>query len=331
MPSQRASSRRRRSVLAIGVDLGGTKTEVAVVDAEGRIATRRRYPTDAARPADAVLADVEHFIRETAPDIPANVPVGVGIAGQVEPGTGLVFGAPNLGWRDVPLGDTLARRLGRVVVVLNDVQAATYAEWRYGSGKGSQALVCCFVGTGIGAGLVLGDRLWRGANGSAGEIGHVPIELEGDLCTCGNQGCLETIAGGWGIAHQARKAARQDPVAGQALVEAVGGDLDRLTAEHVFQLSTMGDSLASRVITRAAEALGAGLGALANLFNPDTLVLGGGIPERQPGFYRSAVAALERHALPSARLRLTVRPAAFGNEAGVIGAALYALEVGEEF
>jgi len=313
---------------AIGIDLGGTKTEAALVDAEGNIADRQRTPTEAAQGPDHVVEIVvslvnTHYLR--ASERPACA-IGLGVAGQVDPENGVVRRAPNLDWRDFPIRERLEAALKLPVAVLNDVQAITYGECRRGVGHGIRDLVCLFAGTGVGGGVVVGGELVRGASGNAGEFGHMTIDQNGAQCSCGNRGCLETFVGGWAIARRARERVTADPVRGAALLRLANGDVEKITAALVGNAASQGDALARELVEETGTALGVGLAAIANALNPELLILGGGIVEGLPDLVEIAEQELRRRALAAALKPLRIVRSQLGADAGVIGAALFARE-----
>jgi glucokinase len=308
-----------------GVDLGGTKVEVAQVERSGRLLTRMRRPTDVKDGPVAVEAEITAAVRELiAKTGSPPVAVGVGVAGQVDPANGVVRFAPNLGWRDVPFAADLSRSLGLPVLVTNDLRAITWGEWRHGAGKGVSDLVCLFVGTGIGGGVVSGGRLLGGCSNGAGELGHITVDLHGPLCHCGNRGCLEALAGGWAIAQRAQEAVSADAPGGAPLVHMAGGRREAITAETVAQAAHAGDPLAGRLLDDVAEALVAGTVGLVNAFNPCLLILGGGVIEGLPELVSRVDRGLHERCLPAASADLRVVPAQLRNDAGVIGAAALA-------
>ncbi|MBE0617241.1 MAG: ROK family protein, partial [Proteobacteria bacterium] len=177
-----------RASLAVGVDLGGTKVAVGLVDADGGLVRRTRRTTDVQAGPEAITAQIAAAVKELrAVAGPDPICVGVGVAGQVEPDSGRVRFAPNLKWQDVPLGRLLREALGLPVAVTNDVRAATWGEWLHGAGQGCDHLVCVFVGTGIGGGVVTHGRVLEGYAKAAGELGHMTVALGGPECTCGNR------------------------------------------------------------------------------------------------------------------------------------------------
>jgi glucokinase len=251
--------------------------------------------------------------------------IGVGIAGQIDPHSGVVRFAPNLGWREVPLQAELSTSLSLPTIVTNDVRAATWSEWTYGAGQGAADVLCLFIGTGIGGGVVSGGRLLLGASNIAGELGHVTVDYDGPLCHCGNRGCLEALAGGWAIARDAQEAVAVEPAAGMALLAAAGGDPQSLTARIVAQVACQGDPLARRLVERVGQVLAAGSVGLANALNPSRLILGGGVIDGLPELLDVVRRGILTHALPSARQNLQVLPAKLQKDAVAIGAAVLAM------
>lgn len=307
---------------AVGVDLGGTKTIVAQVDAQGRLRRRLRFPTNANRGPAAVRAEVVNAARklvEEADCLP--VGMGVGVAGQVDLEKGAVRFAPNLGWTDVPLREDLEKGLGFPVFVTNDVRAATWGEWRYGAGQECDDLICLFVGTGIGGGIVSGGRILTGCSNTAGELGHITIDLHGPACRCGSQGCMEALAGGWAIARQARELIASNPSAGRYLLKLAGGRIEEITAKNVTEAAKGDDSLALQLLNRVGQALVVGTASLVNAFNPCRIILGGGVIEGYPGLVKQITEGVKKKALVAARAPLRIVRARLHNQAGVIGAA----------
>jgi glucokinase len=310
----------------MGVDLGGTKVEVARVHAAGTLIERLRRPTDVKDGVDAVEDEIVAAVRELeerAGSSPAGI--GIGVAGQIEQDSGIVRFAPNLEWHDVPLQSDLSRALRLPVVVANDVRAATWGEWLHGAGQGCDDLICLFIGTGIGGGIVSGGHMLSGCSNTAGELGHIPIDLHGPECHCGNRGCLEAHAGGWAIARRAREAIAGKPEAGARLLEMAGGRPDDVTAQIVAEAAHQGDPLAQKLVDEVAEALIAGATGLVNAFNPCRLILGGGVMEGMPELLDRIDGGVRQRALAAARDPLQVLPAQLHNDAGVVGAAALAL------
>jgi glucokinase len=307
---------------AIGLDVGGTKIGAARVGADGSILARARVPSPATDPERTVAAMVEVARQVLTPDV---VAVGIGAAGLVDSATGILRFAPNLAWRDVPLAERVTAAMGLPAIVDNDATVAAWGEFRFGAGRGSRHLLLVAVGTGIGGGIVTDGRVYRGAHGFAGEIGHVIVEPGGPQCGCGNRGCWEQVASGRAIQRAGREAAERYPHSGIArLAEGVPA---RVTGSVVTRAAQDGDDTARTILAKVGRRLGEGIAGLVNVLDPATVVLGGGAlaagdlllePARRA--FASAVEA------PEARPAVPLVAAELGNEAAVVGAATLALE-----
>jgi glucokinase len=256
----------------------------------------------------AALTDTAQQLHALYPQARA---VGVGSAGQIDHESGVVvFANENLpGWTGMNIRARLEAVTGLPAVVDNDVNVAALAEARLGAAVGKQVVLMVTIGTGIGGALVLGDRLFQGATGVAGEIGHMPLTLNGARCSCGKRGCLETYASGPRIATAyARAAGLERPVA----------------LPEVMERARVGDRIARRAFLRAGLRLGQALAGLVNALNPDAIVIGGGVLAAWELLCAAVQQQLERSALPAAAHAVTIEPAALGNEGGVLGAAILA-------
>lgn len=315
------------TLTAVGVDLGGTKIAAALVDERGQILRSIRVRTDVSGGPKAVLRQISITVKSlTSSALPASViGMGVGVAGQIEPDTGLVHFAPNLDWHEVPLQAVLGSELGLPVVVTNDVRAITWGEWLFGAGKSCSDLICCFVGTGIGGGVVVNGQILNGCSNSAAEIGHIVVDLNGPRCTCGNHGCMEALAGGWGIAQRAREAVSANSLAGARLLQLAEGGAEAITARKVVEAYRESDELARQLLAGAEQALTAGMISLVNAFNPCRLILGGGVLDGLPEWVERVEKGINQRALKAATGSLQVVTAKLGDEAGVIGAAALAM------
>ena len=310
-------------ILTLGVDLGGTKLETALVDVAGRVLASRRLPTDPERGPDSVIADIATCIETCLSEAGKTAQaLGVGMAGQVDR-AGMLHFAPNLGWRNVPLKVKLEEKLGMPVVINNDVRAVTWGELQHGAGQGKDEMVCLFVGTGIGGGIVSGGRLLEGCNNTAGELGHMTIVSGGRRCRCHNCGCLEAYAGGLAIAERAQEAVLADPQAGQQLVT-LAGSIEQISAATVTQAYGDGDSLAHRLAEETTQYLAAGIVSIVNAFKPCLLILGGGVIQGLPDYVSMVQPLVQEKALGAAVEGLNITIAALGDKAGVIGAAALA-------
>ena len=309
----------------VAIDLGGTKILAALVTADYKVAARQLNPTDADRGEEAVVesitAGIDRLLEDNNLKVSQIRAISIAAAaGAIDSARGLVTSSPNLpGWQDVPLRDILAQRFGADTFLINDASAAALAEHRLGAGRGLKNLVYLTVSTGIGGGIVLDGRLYLGSDGSAAELGHMTIEESAGKDSCGNYGCLEMLASGNAIAAEARRLLR----AGKASLLA-GKDIESITTEDVAKAAARGDELAQQVIARAAHYLGVGLVGIVNIFNPDVVVIGGGVsrigePLLEPARHLVTERAFK---LPASRVKIV--KAELGDDAGVLGAALYA-------
>lgn len=316
---------------SVGVDLGGTKLIVALVDSEGTVSSRIRVATRVKEGPKAIISDIADSVKQLRADVDGEIlGVGIGIAGQIEKGTGVVHFAPNLQWHGVPLQSELQRALGIDVVVINDVRAATWGEWMHGAGKGTEDLLCLFVGTGIGGGIVSGGKLLVGSTNAAGEIGHMPIDFHGPKCTCGGRGCFEAFAGGWAIARRAKELISEDHAGGQPLIQLAGGDVNLVSAKTVFEAAGKKIPLGILLVEEIKEAMIAGVTGLVNAFNPKCLVMGGGVIEGMPELVSFVKEGVFKNALTASTEELQIVRSKLHNEAGVIGAASVAIQTKEK-
>ena len=330
MPNPRARARSPKSSagpaeapedFVLGIDLGATKVVSALIGRDGTIVRHSGRHLHANDGPDGVIRTLVRSVATCLVGGPPLQPraVGVAVAAQVDPRTGTVIHAPNLGWRNVPLARRLSAELrGVPVVVLNDARAATLAEWRFGAGRGTSDLFCMFIGTGVGGSAVVGGHLLEGGANALGEVGHITIVVGGRKCHCPNWGCLEAYVGGWAIAERAQEAVRADPEAGAPLV-ARAGSARAITAQTVFQVYRTGDVLAGRLVRETERFLADGAVSVVNAFNPSLLVLGGGIVAGMPEFVPVVEAAIRaRCQPPAAPARVLV--AKFGENAPLVGA-----------
>jgi len=303
----------------LAIDLGGTQIRVAVAGG-GMLRGRVAWPTPAEEGPDAVMAAIAEAARASlALAGVARMPEAVGIAapGPLHGVKGVVFSPPNLkGWRNVPLTRELEARLGSPVYLIKDANAAAVAEHGMGAGQGADTLIYITVSTGIGGGLILGGRLFEGPDGTAGEVGHVTVDRFGPVCNCGNRGCLEAVASGTAIARMA--AERQASGHLRLPPGAVG------SAAAVYGAAAAGDPGARAITDEVGGALGLACVGLVHLFNPERIILGGGLTHAGPLLLEPVRAMLERHAMPIPRERARLVTAALGEDVGLWGAALHA-------
>jgi glucokinase len=309
------------------IDLGATNVRTAVIEADGELRGRARRVTPQRGP-EAVVEVLLEAVQEAAQGAGVSVTellaVGVGAPGPLDHETGVVFAPPNLaGWETVPLRSMLEPRLERPVFVGNDANVAALAERRYGAGKGSDHVIYLTISTGIGGGIVTHGRLLLGATGTAGEVGHITIDVNGPRCACGNIGCAEVLASGPAIARQAQAALR----AGQAsMLSGSVARIEDLTAEHVVAAARLGDPLAAAIFGQAARHIGVLVVNLIHLFNPTVIAIGGGVSQAGDLLFGPVrqVVTERAHTVTAATVRIV--PAALGDDVGLYGAAAWALE-----
>jgi|FaiFalDrversion3_1042247.scaffolds.fasta_scaffold01143_2 glucokinase len=304
----------------LAVDLGATNVRVGLVNAQGQVAVTVRTPTPQEGPEAVVetIAKLVEEVRVRARRVPDRM--GVGVPGPLSVEEGIVHAPPNLpGWREVPLRALLEGRLGLAVVLENDANAAAVGEWWRGAARGARHVLYITWSTGIGGGLIVDGRLYRGASDTAGEIGHLTVDPLGPLCPCGRRGHLEGIAAGRAIARAAREAlGRGEP--------SVLGGQPEITARMVAEAARNGDALARRVLERAAGMMGLAVGSMLNLLNPEVVVIGGGVARSWDLVEGPLVEAARRSAFAVPFQAARIVPGALGDDAGLVGAAYIALQ-----
>lgn len=305
---------------SLGVDIGGTKVLGAVVDEEGTIIGKTRVPTDRAEGVDALPEAVDLFLAEATRPIEA---IGLAVAGFVEYPSGRILFAPNLSFSNPDIGEDLSREYGLPVVVENDANAAAWAENRFGAGRGTRHMLMVTVGTGIGGGIIADGRLYRGSRGFGAEFGHVPVTPNGPACNCGSHGCFEAVASGRALGRMAQERAGDFP--DSEVLRLAGGRVENITGAMVGKAADIRDPFAVELLWDLGTLLGVGLAGLAKAFDPELIVVGGGVLEEG----ESILAAAREEVV--ARYKGQVDPpsvvsASLGNDAGVVGAAQLSLE-----
>lgn len=309
---------------AIGLDLGGTNARAAAVDADGRILSvekRRLQDRSPEAVADALAACATAALASSGRDESLLVGVGVGIAGQIDSRSGRVLVAPNLGWRDEDIGGLISRRIGRPVRVANDLSVAALGEAKAGAARGHADAILVFVGSGIGAGLILGGSNYEGSRGVAGEFGHVKVHPGGRLCGCGERGCLEAYAGGHNIAARAAEAVRDGRES--SLSKAIDAG-EPMTARLVEEAARAGDTLARELLDEAVKLVGVATANLVTVLNPAVLILGGGVLLGWPELRQGIEQEVRANASKASLAELLIAAPALADDAGVIGAAFLA-------
>src|SRR5439155_13156724 len=298
-----------RDEACVGVDLSGTNVRAAVVDAAGHVLGQERHRLLSKEPpqvAEAIVRAAKTACGAAGLPFGEVRALGVGVAGQVEKGTGLVASAPGLGWKDVPLQKLLQARASKLPMTLAcDLAAAAWAERVAGAGKGADDLLVVLVGSTVGAGLVVSGKLHEGASGAAGDLAHVKVHPNGRICACGQRGCLDAYASApslaaWArddlrIAAAAARASGKQPGIGRRLLDHAGGDPERITAAAMERAAHEGDELSSRLLDEAARLLGQAVANLIIALNPERLLLGGGLLSGSPRMRRTVIEAGEQN------------------------------------
>lgn len=305
--------------VVIGVDLGGTNLRTALLSPDGKILDKHKEATRASDGWKKVVARLIDSIKkqhESAGRMGVNVAgVGVGAPGVIQSDRGIVVKSPNFpDWNNLPLKDALEKALDLPVHIENDANAAALGEQWLGAGHGIGSMILLTLGTGVGGGIVLNNQIWQGADGMAGELGHMTVIPDGRLCGCGNNGCLEMYASARGIvqSYHERKHAT--------------ASFTEVTSELVYELARKGEADALAVMQGMGSMLGIGIANLINIFNPEMIVIGGGVKDAWPLFIDATRAEIRKRAfeVPAARTRIV--ESKLGDDAGMVGAAAVALQ-----
>lgn len=312
----------------IGINLGMTYISALLMDFSLQPVYKLKIPTlpqeGRERVTDRIVEAIEKII--TLAEVPRKkvLAVGIGVPGLVDTKNGISKFSPNLGWHNVPIRDIIQEKTNIPVLIENDVRCATLGEKFFGAGKGVDNLVCMFVGTGIGAGIIIDGKLYKGVSEGAGEIGHTTILDNGPRCSCGNRGCLEAIASGPAIARRARELIEKGRKS--LIYDLVEGKLEKITGEIVSRAGWSGDELALEILRDTGHYLGIGIANLINLFNPELLILGGGVMQAGDLIFNPMRETLKERvfSMPAEAVKMVF--AVLGNEAGMTGAAKIAMD-----
>ena len=313
--------------LLIGLDFGGTKLTAGIARrGEAALLDRLQCPTPTPKAAkhdlNAMLALATQLLRRNQGELRA---VGVSFGGPVDFQEGTVLTSHHVpGWERFPLRQRLQGRFKVPVAVDNDANAGAWGEWQYGAGQGYRNILYITISTGVGGGLVLDGKPYRGANGTAGEIGHVVIQSHGPVCTCGRRGCVESLAAGPCIARAAQRKLKENPSRGAVLLGLAEGSSDAITSELVARAAGLGDVLSQEVLKDAASALGRGIANAIYLLNPECVILGGGVTKAGEAYLQAVREATKAEVPPNVAVNIV--PAALGDDAPLWGALYLARE-----
>jgi len=315
--------------LVLGVDLGGTKILTVVTNSQGKMLSHDHSITPAPKGHEAVIQSIlesAHRALEQADVVISELTaIGLGAPGLSNPETGILFTSPNLpGWRDVPLRDIMQERLGKKTFVINDANAAALGEFYFGAARGIRNFIYITLSTGIGGGIIIDGKIYSGAIGAAGEVGHMTIDDEGPICNCGNRGCWEALASGTALAKEARHRIKEGVAT--SILEYAEGDVEKVTAQVIYSAAEQGDSLAKELIARTGYYVGVGLANLINIFNPELIVIGGGLSNIGDMLLEPAFKVAEERAYMEAFQAVRFASAELGRNSGVLGAAAFALQ-----
>jgi glucokinase len=309
--------------MRIGIDLGGTKIVGGLVDENGRVTARSKIPTrtDSGYPGvlKSMVRLIEDIREQGGVSKEAVERIGIAAAGQIEKRSHSIVFSPNLGFRNVPIRDDVERESGISTFVENDVNAATYGEWKFGLKEIPSHALGIFVGTGIGGGLILDGKLYKGFSNVGGEIGHMIVNPHGYPCHCGNTGCFEAYCGGSYIVERVKRRLRGG-YRGR-IWPMIGGNVEVLNTGHIEEAFFEGDELCRAVWEEVIEYMGVGLASLVNVLNPEMVILGGGVVFGSKSLIDEAIAAMEKRVMPASMAGLQFERARLGEDAAIAGAA----------
>lgn len=305
----------------LGIDLGGTGVKIAVVNSNEKIVEHSGFPSSSPADPKKIVESIVHYSKKLKHYSKVKS-IGIGVAGDIDQKRGIVRFSPNLGWRNVKFQDMLARYLKKKITIDNDANvAALGAFWLESRGK-AKNMICVTLGTGVGGGIVCDGKLYIGATGSAGEIGHITIEPNGPKCNCGNHGCIERYIGAPRLAEQGRLAVTKGK--SKIIAKLVGGDLSKINPEVLAKAAKMGDKQAKQIWETAGERLGIALADIINLLNPEMIVLAGGVSQAGDLLIKPMKRAIFARAYETPAKACKIVISKFTQKLGVVGAAFLA-------
>ncbi len=312
----------------IGVDLGGTNIAIGIVDDDKKIVLKKSIPTACPRSAEEIVDDIVKTINELCESTNISFNdlkwIGIGTPGSVNSETGVVERAHNLGFFDTPLKNLICEQVNVNCFVENDANAAAYGEFLAGAAKGSKDAICVTIGTGIGGGIIIDSKIYSGSNFFGAELGHMVIEMNGKQCNCGRKGCMEQYCSATALIGQTKDAMQQNK--DSLLWQECGGDIEKVNGRTAFDAMRKGDATAKKVVDTYIGYLGCGCTNLINIFQPDILMIGGGISKEGETLLAPIREYATRESFDCNPIKATkIVAAELGNDAGIIGAAMLGL------
>jgi glucokinase len=314
-------------LLTLGIDLGGSKVLTAIVDPRGEMLSSDESVTPATKGREAVIRSIldsaHRALKQAGIAISQIFAIGIGAPGISNPEAGILFTSPNLpALRDILLRDIMQERLGRKTFLINDANAAALGEFYFGAARAARNFIYITLSTGIGGGIVIGGKIYTGAIGAAGEVGHMTIDDNGPICNCGSRGCWETLASGTALAREAKHRIEQG--AKTSILKHAEGDVEKVTAQVIHSAAEQGDSVAKELIARTGYYVGVGLANLINIFNPELIIIGGGLSNIGDMLLEPAFKTAGKRAYKEAFRAVRFASAELGRNSGVVGAAAFA-------
>ncbi|RLL48078.1 ROK family protein [Oceanobacillus piezotolerans] len=313
--------------MMVGVDIGGTTIKLGFISQEGEILTKWEIPTNTAEAGHFIVEDIWNAVHSklTQLSIPKEniLGIGVGAPGFIEAGTGLVYEAVNIGWKNLGLARELKERSGLPVYVQNDANIAALGENWKGAGHQANNMIAVTLGTGVGGGVIANGAILNGETGMAGEIGHIKVEPNGQKCNCGGYGCLETVSSATGIVRQALITIEANPDSALAKVMEKYGSV---SSKDVIDLAERGDEPSKQIISYSMDVLGRAIANMATIINPSIILIGGGVSKAGDPLLQEVKKAFQKYAIPKLAEACEIRLAKLGNDAGIIGAGFLVLQ-----
>jgi len=313
----------------IGVDLGGTNVRIGIVSPKGKILKKVQYSTDISKGGTALfeglVSNLKDLIQSHIKGSTKLLGIGIGIAGAIDVKRGIIINSPNMSdLCGFGVRNFLKRKISCPVAIENDANVFTLGEGWVGAGKGLKQFCGITLGTGVGGGIVLDGKILHGAEGMAGEVGHMVIHPEGPLCGCGGKGCLEIYASATGVRRMALEAVEKGK--GEGILRVSGRDPQKITSEKVFEAAQSGDQTAQQIFNQMGRFLGLGLVNLIHLFNPEKIVIGGKVSQAWDYFIKSTMETIEERLMKGPREKVKIVQAKCGDDAGILGAAFVVLK-----